>query len=171
VDKSSSTLPSQFYEIDLSLDHPIRNRMTNILNSTAPNSNPPPSSSAAQIAQFDEQIAALVAQLKLNCEKVRFLKGFAEQPTVVMKRWIDQQQRSLDQILANEEEEEFESEDEEEVLEEVDEDEFVKKIAGLQSNLSRRQGRKMWAGPEVDEAVGLFLAQPLEAGGVAGQTR
>jgi len=171
VDKSSSSLPAQFYEIDLSLDHPIRNRMTNILNSTAPNANPMPTSPAAQIAQYDDQIAALVAQLKLNCEKVRFLKGFSEQPTVVMKRWIDQQQRSLDQILANEEEEESDSSDEEEMLEEVDEDEFVKTIAGLQSSLSRRRGRKKWAGPEVDEAVGLFLAQPLESGGVAGHTR
>ena len=171
VDKLSSTLPPQYYELDLSLDHPIRNRMNNILNATAPNVNALPTSPVAQIAQFDDQIATLVAQLKLNCEKVRFLKGFSEQPTVVMKRWIDQQQRSLDQILANEEEEESDSSDEEELLEEVDEDEFVKTIAGLQSSLSRRQGRKKWAGPEFEEAVGLFLAQPLEAGGVTGQSR
>jgi len=84
-----------------------------------------------------------------------------------MKRWIEQQQRSLDQIVANEElDDEDELESEEEVLEEVDEDEFVKTIAGLQTTLSRQRSRKKWSGPEVDEAVGLFLAQPLESGGV-----
>src|SRR5437762_2436080 len=96
VDKASSTLPPQYYDVDLSLDHPIRPRMTNIVNLVG---NPLPNP-AAQIVQYDDQIAAIIAQLKLNCEKVRFLRGFSEQPTVVMKRWIDQQQRSLDLILA-----------------------------------------------------------------------
>jgi hypothetical protein len=172
VDKSSSTLPPQYYDIDLSLDHPIRTRMSNVTNSTAPNVSAQPTSLAAQIGQYDDQIAATVAQIKLNCEKVRFLRGFAEQPTAVMKRWVDQQQRSLDQIIATEEiDEDSEEESEEEILEEVDDDEFVKTIAGLQTSLSRQRGRKKWSGPEVDEAVGLFLAQPLESGGVAGQIR
>jgi SWI/SNF-related matrix-associated actin-dependent regulator of chromatin subfamily D len=176
VDKASSSLPPQYYDLDLSLDHPIRTRMNYIKESTAPNVNLPPAAPAAQIAlqisQYDDQIASMIAQLKLNCEKVRFLRGFAEQPTLVMKRWIDQQQRSLDQILATEEvEEDSASESEEEIVEELDEDEFARTIAGLQTSLSRRRGKKRWSGPEVDEAVGLFLAQPLEAGGIAGQTR
>jgi len=170
VDKSSASLPPQYYDIDLSLDHPIRQRMQNVVHSQAPTPNPPPS--IAQIAQIDDQIAATVAQLKLNCEKVRFLRGFAEQPTVVMKRWVDQQQRSLDQIIATEDvEEESGSESEEEVVEELDDDEFARTIAGLQTSLSRQRRRKKWSGPEVDEAVGLFLAQPIESGGVAGQVR
>ena len=173
VDKSSSTLPPQYYDIDLSLDHPIRNRMTNIVNSAIISATmSQPTSAAAQIVQYDDQIAATIAQLKLNCEKVRFLRGFSEQPTVVMKRWIDQQQRSLDLILATEEfDNNSTSESEEEILEEIDEDEFAKRIAGLQSSLSRQRGRKKWSGPEIGEAVGLFLAQPLESGGVTGQVR
>lgn len=172
VDKASSTLPPQYYDIDLLLDHPIRTRMSNIVNSTAPAIASQPTSAAATILQYDDQIAATIAQLKLDCEKVRFLRGFSEQPAVVMKRWVDQQQRSLDLILANEEaNEDSGSESEEEVLEEVDDDEFAKTIAGLQTSLSRQRGRKKWTGPEVNEAVGLFLAQPLESGGVAGQTR
>jgi len=170
VDKASANSPPQYYDIDLLLDHPIRNRMSSILNVTAPSITAPPGSAAAQIAQFDESIASMIAQLKLNCEKVRFLKGFAENPAAVMKRWIDQQQRTLDQIVANEPVyEETESEEEEEVVEELDEDEFARSIAGLQTNLSRRRGRNKWSGPEVDEAVGLFLAQPLEAGGYPGR--
>lgn len=170
VDKASANLPQQYYDIDLLLDHPIRSRMSAILNVTAPNPNPPPGSAAAQIAQYDESIASMVAQLKLNCEKVRFLKGFAENPSAVMKRWVDQQQRSLDQIVANEPlYEDSEEESEEEIVEEIDEDEFAKSIAGLQTSLSRRRGRKKWDGPEIDEAVGLFLAQPLEAGGYPGR--
>jgi SWI/SNF-related matrix-associated actin-dependent regulator of chromatin subfamily D len=173
VDRTSAALPPQYYDIDISLDHPIRSRMNNIVLATAPPSmNAPPAPSTLQIAQLDDQIAATIAQLKLNCEKVRFLRGFSEQPTAVMKRWVEQQQRSLDQILAIEEvDEESGSESEEEVLEEVDEDDFVKTIAGLQTSLSRQRRRKKWNGPEVDEAVGLFLAQPLESGGVAGQPR
>jgi SWI/SNF-related matrix-associated actin-dependent regulator of chromatin subfamily D len=172
VDKSSSTLPPQYYDIDLSLDHPIRNRMNNIVNANAPNIASQPTSAAAQVVQYDDQISTIIAQLKLNCEKARFLRGFSEQPTAVMKRWVDQQQRSLDQIVANEEvDEDSEGESEEEVLEELDDDEFAKTIAGLQTSLSRQRGKKKWSGPEVDEAVGLFLAQPLESGGVSGQTR
>lgn len=170
VDKSSSTLPPQYYDLDLSLDHPIRVRMNSVINATAPNPPPMSSAPAAQIAQYDDQIAAMVAQIKLNCEKIRFLRGFAEQPTAVMKRWVDQQQRSLDQILANEEvDEDSGEESEEEIVEELDDDEFARTIAGLQTSLSHRRGRKKWSGPEIDEAVGLFLAQPLEAGGVAGR--
>jgi hypothetical protein len=83
-----------------------------------------------------------------------FFGGFSEQPTVVMKRWIEQQQGSLDLILANEEiDEESASETEEEVLEEIDDDEFAKTIAGLQTSLSPQRGQKTWTGPEVDEAV------------------
>lgn len=171
VDKVSASLPPQYYDIDLLLDHPIRNRMHNLVNTTAPNVNPPPPA-VMQIANLDEPIARTIAQLKLNCEKVRFLRGFSEQPTIVMKRWVEQQQRSLEHILANEElEEESGEESEEEVLEEVDEDEFAKTIAGLQTTLSRQRRRKKWSGPEVDEAVGLFLAQPLDSGGVAGHIR
>jgi hypothetical protein len=170
VDKVSANSPPQYYDIDLFLDHPIRGRMSAILNVTAPNPAPPPGSAAAQIVQFDESIATMIAQLKLNCEKVRFLKGFAENPAAVMKRWVDQQQQSLDQIIANETlYEENESETEEEMVEELDEDDFARSIAGLQTNLSRKRGRKKWSGPEVDEAVGLFLAQPLEAGGYPGR--
>jgi hypothetical protein len=166
VDKSSSNLPPQYYDLDLSLDHPIRPRMNSIINATAPNPPPMSGAPAAQIAQYDDQIAALVAQIKLNCEKIRFMRGFAEQPTAVMKRWVDQQQRSLDLILANEEiDEDSDVESEEEIVEELDDDEFARTIAGLQTSLSHRRGRKKWSGPEIDEAVGLFLAQPLEAGG------
>ena len=172
VDKSSSSLPPRYYDIDLLLDHPIRARMKNLTEMTAQTPNMQPASHAAQILQYDDQIAATVAQLKLNCEKIRFLRGFAANPTAVMKRWVEQQQRSLDQIVANEEiDDDVVSEEEEELLEEVDEDEFVRTIAGLQSSLSRQRGRKKWSGPEIDEAVGLFLAQPLESGGVGGQTR
>ena len=172
VDRSSSTLPPQYYDIDLSLDHPIRNRMTNVVNSNTPNIASQPTSAAAQVVQYDDQIATIIAHLKLNCEKVRFLRGFSEQPTAVMKRWVDQQQRSLDQILATEViDEDSGDESEEEMLEEIDDDEFARTITGLQSSLSRQRRRKKWAGPEIDEAVGLFLAQPLESGGVAGQTR
>jgi SWI/SNF-related matrix-associated actin-dependent regulator of chromatin subfamily D len=170
VDKESSNNPPQTYDIDLTLDHPIRNRMSTILSVTAPNLNPPPGSAAATIAHYDDTIANMIALLKMNCEKIRFLKAFAEQPTVVMKRWVDQQQRSLDQILATEPVyHESESESEDEIVEEVDEDEFARTIAGLQTTVSRRKGRKKWSGPEVDEAVGLFLAQPFDAGGYPGR--
>src|SRR5204863_7609460 len=102
VDRSSSTLPHQYYDIDLSLDHPIRNRMTNVVNSNTPSVASQPTSAAAQVVQYDDQIANIIALLKLNCEKIRFLRGFSEQPTAVLKRCIDQQQKSLDQILATE---------------------------------------------------------------------
>ena len=172
VDKASSTLPSQYYDIDITLDHPIRNRMSSVINSNTVNMTLPGTSIAAQILQLDDQIATTISSLKLNCEKVRFLRGFSEQPAAVMKRWVEQQKRSLDTILASEDfDEESPSESEEEVLEEVDEDEFARTIAGLQSSLARQRQRKRWSGPEMDEAVGLFLAQPLESGGVAGHTR
>ena|SRR5271156_2580367 len=167
VDKDSANQPPQYFDIDLLLDHPIRSRMSHILSTTAPTASPTQNPIASQILSLDDQISSTIATLKLNAEKVQFLKGFSENPTAVMKRWIEQQQRSLDQIVANEElDDEDELESEEEVLEEVDEDEFVKTIAGLQTTLSRQRSRKKWSGPEVDEAVGLFLAQPLESGGV-----
>jgi SWI/SNF-related matrix-associated actin-dependent regulator of chromatin subfamily D len=171
VDKTSANSPPQYYDLDLSLDHPIRQRMHNLVMSNAPNPSPqtPP---LVQIAQLDDQLSVTIAQLKLNCEKARFLRGFSEQPTLVMKRWIEQQQRSLDSILANEQvDEERDSESEEEVLEELDDDEFVRTIAGLQTSLSRQRRQRKWSGAEINEAVGLFLAQPLESGGVVGQVR
>jgi hypothetical protein len=173
VDKAASTLPPQYYDIDITLDHPIRNRMSTIVNSNVASMNLPGNpTTVAQILQLDDQIATTIASLKLNCEKVRFLRGFSDQPTAMMKRWVEQQKRNLDTIVASEEvDEEVASESEEEVLEEVDEDEFARTIAGLQTSLARQQKRKKWSGPEVDEAVGLFLAQPLESGGVAGHTR
>jgi hypothetical protein len=171
VDKDSANNPPQYYDLDLSLDHPIRQRMHHLAMANGPNPTPPPPQ-LLQIAQLDDQISMTVAQLKLTSEKVRFLRGFSEQPTVVMKRWMEQQQRSLDTILTNEQmEEEVESESEEEVVEELDDDEFARTIAGLQTSLSRQRRRRKWSGPEVNEAVGLFLAQPLESGGIGGQVR
>lgn len=171
VDKTSASQPPQYYDIDITLDHPIRGRMSSVVNSNIGSLGHLGTSPAAQILQLDDQIATTIASLKLNCEKVRFLRGFSEQPSAVMKRWVEQQKRSLDTILVSEEFEEESGESEEEVLEEVDDDEFARTIAGLQTSLARQRKRKKWSGPDVDEAVGLFLAQPLESGGVTGHTR
>ncbi len=112
---ASKKMQETIYDIQVSIDDPLRAQMVNFIRGIS--SQPPPnltstnaSSSNSQatnnpamtlrrLATLDEHISLYTQALIQSRNKLDFLEGFSREPVTFLRRWLSSQRRDLELIL------------------------------------------------------------------------
>ena len=91
------TTAEHAYDINIDIEDPIKQKMTNSISTYLPNSE-----STQKISALDEEISQTAIAIRNVVMKRDFLNEFSKDSATFIKNWINSQSRDMDLLLGTE---------------------------------------------------------------------